>query len=145
MLNRISASLFVAVLSVTALIGCGGDVNKGIVRGQVTFRGKPVSDGMIRFESSGGVSENVNLDAEGKYQVQNYEGVGLPAGEYKVAVLPRVIVTGDTPPLAGVAPIENPSKKFPHIPLKFRDVATSQLSIKIERGTNPSFDFDLSK
>ncbi len=140
-----SDRLFVVLLlSMTAVFGCGNaDGNKGIVRGQITFAGKPVSDGMIRFEGSG-VSENANLDAEGKYQIRSYQGVGLVPGSYQVAILPRV-VPSDVPPLAGAAPPEDPTKDFPHIPPKFRDIKTSELKITVERGANPPFDFDLSK
>lgn len=145
MRHRFTSLLSITVLSATALCGCGGaDTNKGLVRGQVTFSGKPVSDGMIRFESRAGVSQNVDLDAEGKYQVRSYEGVGLPSGLYQVAVLPR-LVASSSPPLAGAAPPDDPTKEFPHIPPKFRDISTSKLSIKVEPGTNPPFDFDLSK
>ena len=141
-----SRRLLIALLATTALCGCGGaDANKGVVRGQVTFAGKPVSDGLIRFQNQAGVSENIDLDADGKYQVRSYEGIGLPPGEYQVAVLPRFAAASDTPPLAGAAPLPDSTKEFPHIPAKFRDVSTSKLTIKVERGNNPPFDFDLSK
>ncbi|MFM9965845.1 MAG: hypothetical protein ACKV2Q_32085 [Planctomycetaceae bacterium] len=140
-----SSLLLLATLSLPAMCGCGADANKGVVSGQVTFAGKPVSDGLIRFQSQAGVSENIDLDAEGKYQVKNYEGVGLPPGEYQVAVLPRIVAATNSPPLAGATPPEDSTKEFPHIPPKFRDISTSKLTIKVERGTNPPFDFDLSK
>lgn len=135
--------LIVLWLSMIAVSGCGNADNKGIVRGQITFAGKPVSDGTIRFEGLG-VSENAHLDSEGKYQIRSYEGVGLAPGSYQVAILPRV-ATSDTPPLAGAAPPEDLTKDFPLIPPKFRDSKTSELKITVERGANPPFDFDLSK
>ena len=116
------------------------------IRGQgVTFAGKPVSDGTIRFEGPAGVSENADLDGEGKYQVRSHLGAGLPSGVYRVAVLPRVAVRSDSPPLAGAAPPEDPTKEFPHIPPKFRNIETSELKIEVQRGANPPFDFDLSQ
>lgn len=138
--------LLLLLLLTAVLLGCGGsDADKGVVRGQVTFAGTPVSDGFIRFESQTGISENIDLDKEGKYLVRSYEGAGLPPGLYRVAVLPRIAAASTSPPLAGIAPPEGQTQEFPHIPLKVRSVDTSELKIQVERGKNPPFDFDLSK
>ena len=146
MRSDLSRLLLVMLLSMAALLGCGNAAtNKGMVHGQVTFAGKPVSDGTIRFEGPAGVSENADLDGEGKYQVRSHLGAGLPSGVYRVAVLPRVAVRSDSPPLAGAAPPEDPTKEFPHIPPKFRNIETSELKIEVQRGANPPFDFDLSQ
>lgn len=147
MWNDLSRQLLVTLLLLPAvLLGCGNaDPDKGIVRGQVTFAGNPVSDGTIRFENPSGISENADLNSEGKFQIRNHLGDGLPFGAYRVAVLPRVAAANDTPPLAGATPPDDPTKEFPHIPPKFRDVTTSELKIEVQRGANPPFDFDLSK
>lgn len=145
MWNCLSRLLLPALLLLmSALPGCGQTTaNTGIVRGRITFAGKPVSDGSIRFESKEGVSQNVDLDAEGNYQVQTYDSTGLPPGTYQVAVLPRVVTSNQ--PLLAAPPEATKPPEFPHIPKKFRNVATSPLSIKVSHGTNPPFDFDLSK
>ena len=145
MWNCRSSRLLLALwLLTTVLPGCGHtEANTGIVRGRITFAGKPVSDGSIRFESKERVSQNADLDAEGNYHVQTYESLGLPPGVYRVAVMPRVVTSNQ--PLLAAPPEDTKLPDFPHIPPKFRDVATSQLSIKVERGANPPFDFDLSK
>ncbi len=142
-------SLVVGLLCISVASGCNRPavVERGAVQGQVTFAGKPVTDGTIRFENvTGGISLNADLGPDGSYQLRSHEGVGLPPGTYQVAVVPRVAPAPEAGQFVGVAPPgSTPPPEFLDIPPKFRDVTTSGLTAKIAVGENPPFNFDLSK
>lgn len=147
--NLVKCSLFVmGIFLAGAFSGCGDGrpkVERGMVRGKVTFAGKPVTDGIVRFENATGISQGAELDGEGRYEVKTHESVGLPPGNYQVAVVPRIGPAPGEVLLVNGPPKENDSKVFPDIPEKVRDMATSGLSITVSVGENPAFDFDLSK
>ena len=133
--------LVAILLAAVSLCGCGtSGPPKGMVHGKVSFDGQPVSEGTIRFENKHGVSLNANLGPDGNYQVQTYEGLGLPPGTYQVAVVPRVAAAAQ-PMLVGAARPAEEIPEFPHIPPKYRSISTSGLSINVQVGENPAFDF----
>ena len=142
-------SLVLALLGISVASGCNRPVvvERGAVQGQVIFAGKPVTDGTIRFENAtGGVSLNADLGPDGSYQVKTHQGVGLPPGTYQVAVVPRVATAPETGQFVGVAPPgSTPPQEFLDIPPKYRDAASSGLTVSVTVGENPPFNFDLSK
>ena len=142
-------ALALAVLCLSIAVGCNRPVvvERGMVQGQVTFAGKPVTNATIRFENAnGGVSLNADLGPDARYQVKTHQGAGLPPGTYQVAVVPRVEPVSGEVPFVGVAPPDStPPQEFPDIPPKYRDVKTSGLTVTVSNGENPPFDFDLSK
>ncbi len=130
------------------LSGCGDSrpkVERGIVRGTVKFGDKPVTDGIVRFESAKGVSQGAELGPDGKYEVKTHESVGLPPDTYQVSIVPRIGPAPGEVLLVQEPPQASDEKEFPHIPPKVRDFATSGLSITVSVGENPAFDFDLSQ
>ncbi len=134
-------------IAITALClsGCGETkAPAGIVKGKVTFGEKPVSTGTIRFQNAE-ISLGADLEADGSYEVKTHQRVGLPPGSYQVAVVPRNPLASGEVRLVQGPPSETPSPEFPDIPPKFRDVATSNLSVTVVEGKNPEFNFDLSK
>ena len=139
--------LALACLGVAAGCNRPAVVERGTVQGQVTFAGRPVINGTIRFENAkSGVSLNADLGPDARYQVKTHEGAGLPPGTYQVAVVPRVAPAADPGQFVGVAPPDStPSQEFPDIPLKYRDATSSGLTVTVATGENPPFDFDLSK
>lgn len=137
-----------SLLVLGVLCGCGESkpkVERGMVRGTVTFGDKPVTDGIVRFESAKGVSQGAELDSSGKYEVKTHESVGLPPDTYQVSVVPRIGPAPGEVMLVQGPPKASDAKEFPHIPPKVRNFTTSELTITVSVGENPAFDFDLSK
>lgn len=126
------------VLLVVGVAGCG---EKGArlspVSGKVTFQGKPVAKGMIRFSSpQAAIDILANLQSDGTYSVRMARGAGLPKGTYKVAIMP---------PQAS-APVGTmtlpPPPSCPDIPEKYRNPSTSGLTLTVKAGGSP-FDIDM--
>ena len=121
------------------LSGCGGSHEKPWpVAGKVTFRGKPVSAGTIRFSNADkGIDMTADLHPDGAYEVTMARGVGLPAGTYQVVIMPPQL----TVPLG---PIEQPLKRreYRDIPAKYRLPSTSGLTLVVKPASN-RFDLDM--
>ncbi|WP_417391483.1 hypothetical protein [Gimesia sp.] len=119
------------------ITGCGGDAEfpTGQVNGKVTYEGAPVTEGVISFYSSElGVGASADLSEEGQYSITD----PLKTGTYAVTILPPP----EAPPQDAI-PV---STKTEHkdIPQKYRDPKKSELSVKIDEGTN-SFDVNMTK
>ena len=139
-----SAGLLLACLALAA--GCGSKPPaRGIVKGRVTLGDKPVAGASVFFENAeAGVAVNAPLDATGHYEAKTYQGVGLPPGRYKVAVVPGgVMEPGEESPLADKAKSTRP-KLTVSIPERYHKTATSQLGAEVKEGDNPPFDFALT-
>ncbi len=136
----------VLIVGLVFAAGCGntGPV-RGSVKGRVTSGDKPVTGATVFFENmQAGVGINAQLDADGYYEVKNYQGDGLPPGTYQVAVLPGgVMEPGEEVPLAGKAKTIRPKLTLT-IPQRYHKTATSKLSITVKEGDNPPFDFRLT-
>lgn len=115
-------------------VGCSSSEPAGRVSGKVTYQGAPVTEGVVIFSnSSTGVSAEATIDGDGGYTITTRTG-GLPPGEYKVTVAPPEIATpsdgGNSAP--GTMP-----KEVDNIPQKYRDPATTPLTLNIQDGDNP--------
>ena len=147
--NILPAVLALALaLFVSLLPGCGGggiDLGPfGAVRGQVTYKGKPVTEGLITFNSpKSGQAAIVGLQADGTYRMQLGDRDGLPVGEYNVYVRPP---RPDAKARAQMHDLNNspPSKPktYPNIPKRYRLETTSGLRAVVNEGDN-TFDFKL--
>jgi hypothetical protein len=127
----------VAVM-VAALPGCGGKHEMLYpVAGKVTFRGKPVSAGMIRLCNPRATIDMLAvLGPDGTYRVVRAQGPGLPQGTYQVAVMPAM---ADDPigPIGPKKPVNSPD-----IPKKYRQPGTSGLAMTVKPDNN-RFEIDL--
>lgn len=120
------------------LTGCGDKGPKLMpVSGRVTFQGKPVSVGMVRFSNpSAGIDMLADLQQDGVYSVRMAKGNGLPEGTYAVAVTPPRV---DAP----VGSMTTPTlPKCPDIPAKYRDPSTSGLTLTL-KSDNAEFSIDM--
>ncbi len=136
----------VLIVGFLFVAGCGKKEPVRVpVKGRVTMGDKPVTGATVFFENAGaGVGINAQLDADGNYEVKNYQGDGLPPGTYQVAVLPGgVMEPGEESPLAGKTKSTRP-KLTVTIPVRYNKTATSKLSIEVKEGDNPPFDFKLT-
>ena len=120
-------------------LGCSRGEELGRVSGKVTFEGEPVSSGIIIFANRAkGVYMTAALSADGNYRVVMARGVGLPLGEYQVAIGPPL-------PEESFGPPQRPLPKkmqFENIPVRYRKIETSPLQLEVRRGENP-FNVDM--
>ena len=122
-----------------ALSGCGGGSREGSqpVSGKVTFQGKPVSAGTIRFSNpQAAIDMTADLRPDGTYEVITDRGAGLPEGTYQVAIMPPRI---DIPVGIGRLP---KAPECRDIPTKYRQPSTSGLTLTVKPDVK-SFDVDM--
>lgn len=134
-LARLAVIGVVVVVLTAGLAGCTFGPAKGEVRGKITFKNKPVTEGTVNFVNPtvGGGGE-AQIGPDGSYAVEG----GLVVGEYIVMINPlQVMDSSDprTPPTL----VEKPA---PNIPQKYRN-PTSPLKVTVKEGKNDPFDFDL--
>jgi hypothetical protein len=107
------------------------------VEGTITFPGgAPLKGGMIYFtptepKTGGKIRYEATsmVDAKGHYKLGLNDESGAPAGEYKVRIMPR-----DYMEIGG----SNSNR----IPAKYRDAATTPLTVTVKEGDN-TFKFEL--
>lgn len=140
----------VLCLNMTALIlsGCGSDGvdygPTGTVQGTVKLDEKaPAEKTQVTFlHPAEGYSATGYTDSEGKYKLTSWNSGNLPAGDYKVFVMP--------PEPKKLTPEEelergpNDSDPEPEFDEEFSDAETSGLTFTVKEGEN-TFDVELSK
>ncbi len=111
------------------LVGCGGPKKVlGRVAGKVTFKGQPVTDGLIVFANrEKGVFILAEIGPDGSYNVETADGFGLPPGTYRVSITPPV---SDAP--VGEMPKMPKPGAYDDIPEKYRRAETSGLTLTVE-------------
>ncbi len=124
--------------------GCGKGADACFVSGEVSYDGKPVEDGAIRFDRIGGETSVVGKGRiiDGKYSLPLSEG--MVAGEYQVAIYANRKT--DTPmkafeQLAGETAALVEVEQF--IPPRYN--AETKLKVKLQPGENKGRNFDLDK
>lgn len=128
----VSTGIFLAAV----LAGCSSGPATGEVRGKVTFKGQPVTEGTITFlnPKEGGAGEGT-LGSDGSYAIQGK----LVVGEYLIVVNPPIHIVDTDPGKSPPAPVEKPA---PNIPQKYRVQGTTPLKETVQKGKN-EFNFDL--
>ena len=109
----------------------------GQVSGKVTSEGKPVSEGIVTFQSQGGTGDEATLNKDGTYTIQK----PLPVGEYKVMVLPLVV----REKVEGKGPVVGVEKPAPDIPQKYRAIGSTDLKVTVKEGKNENVNFDMKR
>jgi hypothetical protein len=99
------------------------------VQGKVTYNdGKPVTEGLVVFESSEGPASTARgeIHADGSFELGTHKpGDGVVAGKYRVLVAPR------TDPNA----IDKPQQQAP-FDRRYSEFATSGLEFEVKPGSN---------
>lgn len=138
-----SATRF-ALLVLVATIGCDAKPRRpiGTVRGTVTIAGEAVGEeGCILFRTDAeNTSLMANLAEDGSFVIRSHDEPGLPVGEYRVAIAPRRVSSGD--PMRVTRP-DRTAKPDTRIPKRYWDFATSKLKVQVNEGENPPLVFDL--
>ncbi|MEA1951450.1 MAG: carboxypeptidase-like regulatory domain-containing protein [Planctomycetota bacterium] len=129
------SSVLACLILAACLPGCNKGEKLGAVSGKVTFKGQPLTEGVVMFVNKAkGVHMTAPLDAEGRYKVVMAKGAGLPPGEYLVTVNPPVL---DAPMGAGFMKVP----EYPNIPHKYRNARTSGLTLTVtEEGSKLDID-----
>ena len=107
------------------------------VQGTITFpSGTPLKGGMIYFvpteaKTGGKIRYEATsmVDAKGHYQFGLNDQSGAPAGDYKVRIMPRDYM-------------ELPGSNSGRIPTRYREAATTPLTITVQEGDN-TLNFEL--
>jgi hypothetical protein len=111
------------VVAVAAVVGCSG---KGVQRisvinGKVTYQGKPLPAGIVRFVSAEKTSAIGTIRRDGTFAITD-----VAPGEFKVSVMERPQSSGSSS--GEPAPAQPPPVDLPG---KYRDPETSGLTYTI--------------
>ncbi len=133
-----------AALAATVLItawGCGSPSEHPEtvpVQGKVTYKGAPVPQGTITFESDSGPLATGQIQPDGTYKLSTFnEGDGAVPGHAKVFVVAN---TADPTLMPGSSPGYKTPKDL--VPKKYSNSATSGLEANVTKD-GPPIDFDL--
>jgi hypothetical protein len=124
------ASKIVLVALLLAMVGCGG-ADTGRVSGTVLKQdGSPlVAARVIARSADSGKSAYGTTDSEGRFELGEENGEGIPAGDYDVVVLED---RGDPD-----------SRRPPTIAAKYREPAKSGLRIRVAPGESQQLNLTL--
>jgi len=142
-------SICVASLILVATFGCGGSGSKnpGVdvhpVTGKVTVDGAPLAGATVIFKGDQRGSSGIT-NAQGVYSLMTFDpGDGVPAGNYKVAVIKQEIVGADasysdvnSPNYGKEPPPESLGKTVFHVAEKFGSPDSSGLTATVQEGAN---------
>jgi hypothetical protein len=121
---------FLAVLILA--VGCGGE-QVTTLSGAVTYKGKPVTSGLINFRSSDGKATlGGPINSDGTYSFE------LPPGEYLV----RIDAPGKMPPWEEGQPEPKPGPR--EAPVKYADYPSSGLKVTVSGDAPQQQDFELT-
>jgi hypothetical protein len=121
------------------IAGCGKSTPaETVVRGQILYRGEPVSGGLVVFapdseRGSDGPVIAASLQPDGSFTLTAADGKPLAAGWYRIAVAPK----------AGTVDLPTSQHPYPGLPAKYRNPSLSGLAGEIKPGADNVFCFDL--
>ncbi len=147
--RRCSTTLLLCLAATVAtLTGCGrSGPAYWPISGRVTFQGKPVTVAEIHISNPKvGIDILETLDAEGRYTVITGDRKGLPEGQYRVAITPKLDFSrakcgADGRPIPSTMPSEA-ERNPPNIPKKYHSPSTSGLTLTVKPESN-TFNVDM--
>jgi hypothetical protein len=103
--------------------GCGPSQQLAPVRGKVTYKGKPLTTGVVMFQPTNGPPARGNIQPDGTFELEMLgEGAGAPLGPNRVRVSSRQ-QSADTSTETALGKLL--------IPKRYTDFATSGLTIEV--------------
>ena len=123
---------FAILLTGLIALGCHSADRPIDISGKVTFQGQPVTEGTVQLnDDKTGRGAEAPLWPDGSYHAR------LPAGVYKVIILPPLVMMESKS-----GPPDPQFKKVRNIPEKYRNTVTSGLSAAVS-ADKTVHDFDL--
>lgn len=147
-LTVVAAAGLMLIVSL-GLAGCsGGEPGLSRVQGRVTYKGQPVTQGVIYFtpEKEGARAAESPLDSDGRYRLGTFApNDGALAGKHKVSVVSR----GPDKPIpakkaGSMLPEDMQGTGDPLIPRKYFSPESSKLTAEVAPGKSNTLDFDLT-
>jgi hypothetical protein len=132
--------LFIPLLIVVTLIGCGGSGAKETaeVKGTVTLNGKPLpgSAGVMFEPIGGGKMATGSVQSDGSFVLKTYEdGDGAIVGKHRASVSPTIpFVSEDAP---------DPPPSNGGIPPKYHSATTSGWEFEVKPGEVNEFMLEM--
>ena len=139
--TRSVAAVAVAA-TLAALTGCQ-DSTKSTVSGKVTYKGAPVTGGIITLKpkTATGAAPGIPIKADG-----TFIGTDIPPGDYDVAVSTDNVAAAPPPGGTGSSPTPAGASgggTKVDIPAKFKDPTTSKITWTVKSGKQDlSIDLD---
>jgi hypothetical protein len=135
--SRAALAIAAGLLMTVGPVGCSSGPETGEVRGKVTFKGKPVTEGTVTFLNPRGEGDaEAEIGPDGTYEVPGK----VVVGEYLVVVTPPMHIVDTDPGKSPPAPVEKPA---PNIPRKYRQQGTTTLKATVKPGQNEC-NFDMT-
>jgi len=129
-------------LSLSLVLGCGSrSSGLAIVKGKVTYKGKPVPNGTVNFNPVDGnkPSASGKIQPDGSYTLETYLGnrpsAGAVIGQHKVVI----VAMQDQ---EGILPEQRAALPPPIVPSKYTHPNTTDLKADVGNKEN-TIDFDL--
>jgi hypothetical protein len=133
-LFRLTVSVLAAVV---VLAGCGKSGPKtAVVRGTVTYKGKPVPNGSVLFVPDGGPTATGEIGPDGSYTLTTFKkGDGAVLGPHKVII-------SATQDMGDRLPEDRSPMPPPIVPEKYSSYGTTDLKVEVKDEENV-INFDL--
>ncbi|MFK7769794.1 MAG: carboxypeptidase regulatory-like domain-containing protein [Mariniblastus sp.] len=140
--------LFVGAFSLV-LPGCGGGGSSdvGLVTGNVSYMGKPVTEATISFHPTTGRGSGGKTDAKGNYSLTYTRAEkGALIGQHKITITTDLAaeesrtMSGDYSDVPEAAP----KGRAEFLPAKYTDISKTVLTAEVVAGKN-TIDFALEK
>jgi len=128
--------------SILFVPGCNrGGEGLAVVKGKVTYRGKPVPNGTINFLPADGnkPSATGEIQSDGSYALRTIQASGTGDG---AVIGKHTVVIVAMQDMASRLPEERVPLPPPIVPVKYTSPATSDLTAQVEDKEN-TIDFDL--
>ncbi len=127
----LSPRAVLAAVAALAVVGCSsGQPKLAVVRGTITYKGKPVPNGTITFVPANAPAATGKINRDGTYTLTTYKaGDGAVLGTHKVVVAAMEDMTGRLPEDRNPLP---PSL----VPNKYSSIGTTDLTAEVKEGEN---------
>jgi hypothetical protein len=124
-------------------VGCGSESGPNLapVRGQVFYRGRPVTTGTIVFASdpsrgTSGPLARGEIQPDGSYSLQTGDSAGAVVGWHRVTVVAVLVPAAPEPGQPFVMP-------RPLVPTRYADPELSGLTCEVKAGKENGINFNL--
>jgi len=140
--RQAAAVLVLVGLVALSLPGCsGGGAGLAVVKGKISYKGKPVPNGTINFLPADGTKPSATgeIQRDGSYVMKtflsNKPSDGAVIGKHKVVIVAMM-------DMGNALPEQRTPLPPPIVPIKYTSPATSDLTANVENKEN-TIDFDL--